>query len=273
MNNRIDRLSAKPNRAIKLILLLALLSGLSIGGFFFYQWYINRPIPTVVGWQAVVTTLTGDGAPGSTDGQIAKAQFADPFGVAVDSLGNLYVADAGDSNRIRKIAIDGQVATFAGNSEGFRDGQGTSAAFNTPSAIAIDSKNNLYVADTGNNAIRKISSTGLVETLAGDGKPGNRDGPARSAQFNGPIGVAVDKDGNVYVADTYNDRIRQITIDGQVKTLAGGSAPGYQDGPASSALFDTPCGIAVTATGDLMIADTGNSFIRKLTKDGRVSTF
>ena len=273
MNNRFDRRAAKPNRAIKVILLLVFLSGLSIGGFFFYQWYINRPVPTVVGWQSMVSTLAGDGAPGSTDGQTIRAQFADPFGVAVDNLGNIYVADAGDNNRIRKIAIDGQVTTFAGGSEGFRDGQGTNAAFNTPSAIAIDSKNNLYVADTGNNAIRKISPTGVVETLAGDGTSGYRDGPARSAQFNGPVGVAVDKEGNVYVADTYNDRIRQITIEGQVKTLAGGSSAGFQDGPAASALFDTPCGIAINATGDILIADTGNGLLRKLSKDGQVSIF
>ena len=249
-----------------------LLAGLAIGGFFFYQWYINRPIPTIVGWQPVVSTLAGDGAPGSTDGQTGKAQFADPFGVAVDNLGNLYIADAGDNNRIRKIALDGQVTTFAGSSEGFRDGQGTNATFNTPSAIAIDSKNNIYVADTGNNAIRKISPTGAVETLAGDGTAGSRDGPARSAQFNGPVGVAVDKEGNVYVADTYNDRIREITIDGQVKTLAGGAVPGYQDGSATAALFDTPCGLAVAPNGDLLIADTGNNAIRKLTKEGQVST-
>src|SRR5262245_49256159 len=117
MNNRINRRPPKSNRIIKYIVVLVILAGLGAGGFFFYQWYINRPIPTIVGWQPVVTTLAGDGAPGSTDGQTGKAQFADVFGIAVDKLGNIYIADAGDNNRIRKIAIDGQVTTFAGSSE------------------------------------------------------------------------------------------------------------------------------------------------------------
>ncbi|MES2069616.1 MAG: gluconolaconase [Pseudomonadota bacterium] len=230
------------------------------------------PQPTVLGWAALVTTYAGDGGIGYADGKAPQARFADPFGLAVDPLGNLYVADAGDNNRIRKITPDGLTTTLAGSREGFADGQGAAAAFHTPSGLALDGAGNVYVADTGNNAIRKISAQGLVTTLAGNGRAGYRDGEAGQAQFNGPVSVAVDRQGNVYVADTYNDRIRLITVDGQVKTLAGGAGPGYQDGPALGALFDTPCALAVDEKGELYIADTKNNAIRKLNSDGQVST-
>jgi sugar lactone lactonase YvrE len=230
------------------------------------------PRPTVMGWPALVTTLAGDGRIGYADGAAGQARFADPFGLALDPVGNLYVADAGDNNRIRRITPDGIVSSFAGSAEGFADGQATAASFNTPSGLAIDGAGNVYVADTGNNAIRKINPQGLVTTLAGNGSAGYRDGAAGQAQFNGPVGVAVDKQGNVYVADTYNDRIRLVTVDGQVKTLAGGAAPGYQDGPALSALFDTPCAVAVDGNGEVFVADTKNNAIRKLSSDGQVTT-
>lgn len=228
----------------------------------------------MAGWLARVDTLAGDGAPGFRDGLRGEARFSDPFGVAVDARGSVYVADAGDNNRIRKITPEGLVTTFAGGAaEGFIDGAGATAAFHTPSALAIDRRGNLYVADTGNNAVRQITPEGVVTTLAGDGGAGDRDGPARAAQFNAPLGVAVDVHGNVYVADTYNDRIRQITADGrEVRTVAGGSAPGYQDGPAAAALFDTPCAIAVSLAGEIFVADTENNSLRKIGLDGQVTS-
>ncbi|MDK2122644.1 NHL domain-containing protein [Parachitinimonas caeni] len=216
--------------------------------------------------------LAGEGIRGWRDGAAGQARFADPYGIAADSAGNLYVADAGDTNRIRRLGADGQVSTLAGGREGFADGKGTAAAFHTPSGLALDATGNLYVADTGNHAIRKISPAGLVTTLAGTGQSGFRDGPARQAQFNGPMAIAVDKQGRVYVADTYNDRIRRIDLDGMVTTLAGGNHPGFADGPGTSARFDTPCGLAVDAQGNVWIADTRNRAIRKLASDGRVST-
>lgn len=219
----------------------------------------------------MATTVAGNGAPGYQDGTTTEARFANVFGVVLDSAGNVYVTDAGDNNRIRKITPEGLVSTLAGGAEGFADGQGSAAAFNTPSALAIGVNGDLYVADTGNNSIRKVSPQGLVTTVAGDGTAGYRDGPGRTAQFNGPVGVAVDKQGNVYVADTYNDRIRKITPTGQVSTLAGGATPGYQDGAA--ALFDSPCGVVMTPANELFIADTGNNRLRKLTPDGQVTTF
>lgn len=262
-------------KRLLLPLALLLIAALSVALFIFYRWR-ERPTPTVAGWRAVVTTFAGDGAPGIQDAATpAQARFHNPFGVAVDADGNVYVADAGESNRIRKIALENSaVTTLAGGAEGFADGAGASAAFNTPSALAIDENGNLYVADTSNNRIRKVTPEGLVSTLAGDGTAGARDGASGAAQFNAPVGVAVDQSGErIYVADTYNDRIRLITTsDNQVTTLAGGNAPGYADGASRDAQFDTPCALVATPDGELFIADTGNGRLRKLSKDGQVST-
>src|SRR5476649_2741749 len=219
-----------------------------------------------------VTTLAGDGSRGLRDGAAAQARYVDPFGVALDRAGNVYLSDAGDNNRIRKINSDGVASTLAGSTEGYADGAGAAAQFNTPSGVAIDSAGNLYVADTGNNAIRKLTPEGVVSTLAGDGVAGFRDGKGAAARFNGPLGVAVDRAGVVYVADSYNDRIRRIAPDGTVTTLAGGGGPDDIDGPALQARFDTPCALAVAADGTLLIADTRNNAIRKLGIDGQVST-
>lgn len=224
------------------------------------------------GWMPRISLLAGDGHVGLQDGPAAAARFADPYGLALDAQGRLYVADAGDNNRIRVVQPDGSVATLAGGSEGFADGAGSAARFNTPSGLALDAAGNLYVADTGNHAIRKLSPDGQVSTLAGTGAPGYRDGPGAQAQFNGPIGVAVDAAGRVLVADTYNDRIRAISPDGQVSTLAGGELPGDADGPADQARFDTPCAIAVDAQGQIWIADTRNDALRRLDPQGNVTT-
>lgn len=257
-------------KALVAIILLLIL-GSAVGYIFFRL--TRKPLPTPRAWRAQVITLAGDGSPGFRDtAQSSDAAFSDPFGVAVAKDGTLYVSDAGDNNRIRKISPEGTVTTLAGGSEGFADGAGAQASFNTPSGLAIDVDDNLYVADTGNNRIRKITPEGVVTTVAGDGTAGYVDGPAAQSQFNGPIGVAVDKDGNLYVADSYNDRIRKISADGQVTTVAGAGQPGYVDGPAATALFDTPCGVAAGADGSLIVADTGNRQLRKITPDGNVST-
>jgi sugar lactone lactonase YvrE len=223
-------------------------------------------------WSGRVSTIAGDGLPGATNGNGKRTRFADPFGVALDKDGNLYVADGGSNNSIRKIDLAGTATTLAGSEEGYAEGSGKAAAFNTPSGLAVDAAGNLYVADTGNNAIRKISPQGVVSTLAGDGLAGSKDGKGAAAQFNGPIGVAVDAEGVVYVSDTYNDRIRRIATNGDVTTIAGGKRAGLADGAAAQALFDTPTGLAISAAGDLYIADTGNNAIRKLDKNGNVST-
>lgn len=225
-------------------------------------------------WSARVTTLAGDGNAGADEGTmpLTAARFADPYGVAVDAAGAIYIADAGDNNRIRKLTPGGASSTLAGGKEGYADGPGAQAMFNTPSGIAIDAQGNLYVADTGNNAVRKVAPDGTVSTLAGGGAPGRADGKGKEARFNGPVGVAVDKDGVVYVADTYNDAIRRIASDGTVATIAGGGAPGDADGAALKAGFDTPCALVVDGDGALLIADTRNNAIRKLSRDGMVTT-
>jgi sugar lactone lactonase YvrE len=233
----------------------------------------SGPARTPAGWRANVSTLAGDGSPGSLDGAARAARFNDPFGLTVGTDGSVYVADAGASNRIRKITPRGEVSTLAGGREGFADGAGADASFNTPSALAADAEGNLYVADTGNNRVRKVAPDGNVTTIAGDGAAGFKDGPAAQAEFDAPVGVAVDKEGNVYVADTYNDRVRVVTKDGSVKTIAGAGSPGYADGDAlTAALFDTPCALAVADAGEVYVADTGNGRLRKITRDGQVTT-
>ncbi len=208
------------------------------------------PAPTVLGWPAALAPLAG-GSNGLND----------PYGVVVDKHGNIYASEGGEHNRIIKITPDGVTTTLAGSKEGFADGAGALAAFNTPSGLAIDKDGNLYVADTGNNAIRKVTPEGVVTTLAG--------GKAEK-QFNGPLGVAVDKAGNVYVADTYNDRIQRVNADGKVSTLAGNGQPGFVDGP--QAQFDTPCAIALAPNGEVLVADTRNSAIRAISPNGTVRT-
>src|SRR5215213_5974099 len=250
---------------IGVILLLVLGS---VTAFLVYR-HKHKPVPTPLGWKAHVTTIAGDGSPVIRDGK--PSAFSDPFGVAVAADGTIYVADAGESNRIRKISPEGNVTTLAGGSEGFADGAGASASFNTPSAIALGPDGNLYVADTANNRIRKITPDGQVSTVAGDGNAGYVDGPAAKAQFNGPMGLAVSGGGDIYVADTYNDVIRMITTEGQVTTIAGGGTPGYADGEQKVALFDTPAGIIV-ANNTLIVADTGNSRLRKVSAEGNVTT-
>jgi DNA-binding beta-propeller fold protein YncE len=154
-----------------------------------------------------VSTIAG-GAPGFANGQGTSALFSGPCGTAIDSSGNLYISDNGN-NRIRKINSTGFVTTIAGNTQGTNNGQGTSASFNGPYGIAIDTSGNLYVADYNSHRIRKINSTGYVSTIAGN-TAGFADGQGTSALFNYPSGLAIDSSGNLYVADSSNNRVRKI---------------------------------------------------------------
>lgn len=231
------------------------------------------PAPTVIGWRGQLRPGAGDGVEGWRDGPAAQASFADPYGLATDARGRLYIADGGTSNRIRVLTAEGQVLTVAGSgAEGWRDGPAAEAAFHTPSGLALDAAGNLYVADTGNHRIRKITPEGQVSTLAGDGQPGHRDGPADQARFNGPLGLAVDGQGRVWVADSYNDRIRLISAEGQVLTLAGGELPGERDGIGAEARFDTPAALVIDANGHALVADAGNNAIRRVAPDGTVTS-
>jgi DNA-binding beta-propeller fold protein YncE len=236
--------------------------------------------------EGAVTVLAGaPGAEGSADGVGDAARFFSPKGIATDSPGNLYIADS-NNNTIRKITIDSNgiatVTTLAGmaGSSGSMDGMGSAARFNFPTGVAVDAATgNLYVADDGNSTIRKITPTGLVTTLAGvAGDPGSVDGVGPAAQFRSPGGVAVDGEGNVYVADSGNHKIRKITIDGDgigtVITLAGmAGMPGSADGTGEAARFFGPNGIAVDAAGaSIYVADTQNDTIRKVSATGVVTT-
>ncbi len=219
----------------------------------------------------VVTTLAGlAGQTGSAEGSGSAARFKDPEGVAVDGAGNVYVADAGNDT-IRKITPAGVVTTLAGSpgQAGSADGTtGSAARFDSPEGVAVDSKGNIYVADTGNDTIRMITPAGVVTTLAGTpGQAGSIDGAGSAARFNSPEGVAVDSVGNIYVADTGNDTIRMMMPGRPYTTMTWGTAgkPGSADGPGIDALFNRPEGVAVDSAGNVYVADTGNDTIRMIT--------
>jgi len=166
-----------------------------------------------------------------------------------------------------------RVSSLAGSGTfGYADGPAASAQFAYPSSIALDGQGNMYVADPFNQRIRKVTPSGLVSTLAGSGVSGFADGSGGAAQFNTPYGVACDANGNVYVADTYNHRIRKITPAGVVSTLAGDGTSGYHDGPGVGARFNNPTGVACDINGNVYVADQGQNLVRKITPSGVVTT-
>ncbi|MEX1128857.1 MAG: hypothetical protein WEB50_09850, partial [Vicinamibacterales bacterium] len=223
-------------------------------------WVRREPArPLEPGWAAVVHTIAGGGVPGSAPQTPFAVRFTDPFGVTAAADGTVYVADGIGAHRIYRITPAGLVTTLAGSDEGFADGPGASARFSAPSGLAIDTLGHLYVADTGNDAIRRIAPDGTVSTIAD-----------RRAGLNGPVGVAVDARGRVIVADTYNDRIVAIESDGAVTPVAGSGSRGFDDG--ADARFDTPCGVAVDSNGNIYVADTGNGAVRVISTEGIVST-
>ncbi|MCP5502449.1 MAG: hypothetical protein H7A25_21305 [Leptospiraceae bacterium] len=211
-----------------------------------------------------VTTLAGSGTAGSADGNGTAASFNTPQGVTVDASGNIYVADSGNY-KIRKVTSSGVVTTLAGSgSSGSADGNGTAASFNTPQGVTVDASGNIYVADSGNYKIRKVTSSGVVTTLAGSGSSGSADGSGTAASFSFSQGITVDANGNVYVADSYNNKIRKITSAGVVTTLAGSGTVGSADGNGTAASFSSPFGIAVVSSGVVYVADRDNNRIRKI---------
>jgi hypothetical protein len=223
----------------------------------------------------LVTTVAGlASSKGRADGTGSNARFDQPFGVAADSAGDVYVADT-DNNTIREITSAGVVSTIAGLAgvQGSADGVGTDALFYWPYGVAADSAGNVYVADTGNNTIRKVTPAGVVTTLAGlAGNPGSADGTNSAARFNMPTGVAVDRVTNVYVADFLNSTIRKITPVGTnwvVTTVAGlAGILRWADGTGTNARFNLPEGVAVDSGGYLYVADAENRAIREVTPVG-----
>lgn len=225
---------------------------------------------------------------GAADGTGAAARFNEPFGVAVDGAGNVYVADSGNAT-VRKIAPGGTVSTLAGmaGSSGSADGMGSAARFLFPDGVAADGGGTVYIADSGNQTIRRIAPGGAVTTLAGTpGLPivtangvlpgaivGGGDGTGAAARFGSPVALAVDGAGNVYVADSGYDTVRKITPGGVVTTLAGNpGVAGNADGTGSGALFDSPSGVALDGSGNVYVADSGNNAVRRITQEGVVTT-
>ena len=225
-----------------------------------------------------VSTLAGDGHRGYRDGTSAQARFNTLSGVAVDSQGNIYLVEL-LGNRVRRITADGMVSTLAGSgAPGYADGPSSTAQFSGPEGLDVDDKGNVYVADSANHCIRVIGPDGTVSTLAGVGDAGYQDGLAAQAQFNYPTDVAVDTAGVVYVADVGNDRIRAISPDGTVTTLAGSGERGFKDGRPDQAQFNGPYRLTIDVGGNIYVADAvvaerrGNHAIRRIAPDGTVAT-
>ncbi|MGH2829513.1 MAG: hypothetical protein ACRDJM_03410 [Actinomycetota bacterium] len=226
----------------------------------------TNPPPKVTGGYRV-RTLAGSGSHSFADGKGAAAAFGNPFGIAAAPDGNVYVADAG-SNRIRKIARDGTVTTFAGTgAEGYKDGPAAQAQFRFPRGVALGPDGSVFVADTFNHVIRVISPTGVVSTLVGTpGRKGLKNAPGTKAMLYAPVAIAVAADGRtLYVTEFENHIVRVLSRTGQVvKTLAGTGRKGFKDGDALKTQFDSPVGIVVDAAGTVFVADAANHRVRSI---------
>lgn len=223
--------------------------------------------------EGIVSTYAGTGVQGFQNGNVSEAHFRYPTDVKYTASGYLYVADFGN-HHIRKVSPTGEVTSVAGTNEsGFKDGSKNEARFNQPYGLVVASQNTIYTTDHFNHAIRKITSNGTVTTIAGDGTEGFADGSGTQAKFYQPMGIAIDGDENLYVADARNNRIRKITPEGVVTTLAGSGVAGYVDGPGLTAAFNRPKDLEVVGN-DLLVVDGFNHVIRKVSLlDGKVSTY
>lgn len=217
-----------------------------------------------------ISTVVGTSAGFSGDNGLAtSAQINSPFGVGVDSAGNIYIGDTGNQ-RIRKVDTSGTITTFAGTGSAGNGGDGgaaTSAQINTPMQVVADGSGNIYITDYGNSRIRKIDTNGIITAFAGTGVSGysGDNGPATSAQLNSPRSIAIDSSGNLYIADSSNSRIRKVTPGGTITTVAGTSSGFSGDnGPATSAQLASPQGVAVSAAGLVYISDTSNRRVRRV---------
>ena len=214
-----------------------------------------------------IATLAGTGVAGSLDGALGTATFNGPRGVACAADGSIYVADTG-GNRLRKITASAVASVAGGGVAGFTDGVGAAAKFSGPTQITIDPAGSLIVADTGNNAIRRVTTGGAVSTLIGAAGSGMADGPAYLARVQSPTGLAFDPDGNLYIADTGNHRIRALAPGGVVSTTFGSGVAGYSEANGAAGQVSGPTGLAWSNAGFLVVADTGNHRIRAVWSNG-----
>jgi sugar lactone lactonase YvrE len=228
----------------------------------------------------LISTVAGTGVPGygGDGGPATAAMLRGPYGVAVDSIGNVYVSDP-NNDRIRKVSPDGIISTVVGTgSRGYSgdNGPATAAMLSDPVGIVVDLLGNIYIADANNNRIRKVSPSGIITTVAGTGTAGysGDNGPATAAMLNWPHNVAVDSAGNLYIADAYNHRVRKVSPGGIITTVAGTGTAGYSgdNGPATTAMLNEPPGVAVDSAGCIYIADRRNERIRKVTAGGIITT-
>jgi sugar lactone lactonase YvrE len=228
----------------------------------------NLRIRKIVNGQ--VSTVAGNGNSAVVDTIGLYASFVTPHCITLNASGNLFILDANDP-RIRKVAPNTTVSTYAGAStEGYIDGPASIAKFRYSNGIAADAQGNVYVADAGNNCIRKITPNGIVSTLAGGSQVGYQDGTGAAARFNAPYGLAVDTKGNVYVCDVLNYRIRKITPAGVVTTLAGNGTNGSADGDRNTAQFEFLEDMVADKNGNLYVTDVHR--IRKISPTGKVTT-
>jgi len=246
------------------------------GNLYIADWSNNR-IRMVTASTGIISTIAGSNTTGYSGdgGPASQATISGPFGMAVDSSGNLYFTDNGSA--IRKISLSGIITTVAGSNQGGfagDNGPATKAELSGPQGVAVDASGNLYIADWGNQRIRYVNSSGIITTIAGTGTTGfSGDGSlATAATFSDPAGVAVDASGAVYVADLNNGRVRRFIVGGDMATFAGTATSVGDGGPSIDARLDSPNGVAVDGSGNLYIADISANRVRKVTPSGTITT-
>ena len=249
------------------------------------SWLLLLPCPLAQVPGYTISFVAGGGTSGilGDGGPATSASLSAVYDVAIDSSGNLYIADTGD-NRIRKVSTSGTITTVAGggtasaNSPVGDGGPATSAVLGYPAAVAVDAVGNLYIADTENNRVRKVSASGTITTVAGPGSSNGAlgdGGPATAGTLIDPEGIAVDAAGDLYIADTFHNRVRKVSASGIITTVAGGgsASAGIGDGgQATAATLLYPTGLAVDAAGNLYVADSGHGRIRVVSPAGIINT-